>query len=407
MRTFSSVHCVGLDCHRTFSRATLRDGGRSIVSRLRIEHADREKMREVLGSLPPGTPVTLEATFGWSWMCDELSATGLDPHLASSTKVAGWRNARGLPKTNRRDADLLSELWFEGRSQDRWWEVWLAPSEVRARREWLRFRMQLVCLQTQLKNRVHAILHRHGILNAHSDLFGVQGRRFLNGLADPKDPRLPDSAHAVLKGLLVMLDQTRRQIAMVTRQFRRELAKVPEASRLRTLPGVSWVLAYTIWAEVGDFSRFRSGRHLASYCLLAPIANESGEEHTDTPPVRHVGRLGRRTLKWAFIEAARTAIRGGGRMRAIYDARTDGGKRDRNRGCIAVARALCMTSWSMQKHGTDYCETPPIRPGSDKELLLGKKRERLRRKRRTSRPVKGQPDVAMGPGVSRRRQSSL
>ncbi len=104
----------------------------------------------------------LEGTFGWGWMSDELKAAGLDPHLASSSKVAGWRKARGIAKSNRTDADLLSELWSE---RGRWWEVWLAPPAVRQQREWLRYRMTLVRTQTGLKNRIHAVLHRHGILH--------------------------------------------------------------------------------------------------------------------------------------------------------------------------------------------------------------------------------------------------
>ncbi len=95
--------------------------------------------------------MVLEGTFGWGWISDELAAAGLNPHLASSGKVAGWRQARGIAKSNRTDADLLSELWSE---RQRWWEVWLAPPAVRQQREWLRYRMTLVRLQTGLKNRI-------------------------------------------------------------------------------------------------------------------------------------------------------------------------------------------------------------------------------------------------------------
>jgi len=165
---------VGLDSHRTFSTATARAADGKIVWRKRLEHADRRPLREELRTWPKGTPVVLEGTFGWGWMSDELSAAGLEPHLASSKlvlersegKVAAWRNARGLAKSNRTDADLLSELWGQ---QPRWWEVWLAPLEVRSQREWLRYRMTLARLQTGLKNRIHAILRRHGMVHGESD----------------------------------------------------------------------------------------------------------------------------------------------------------------------------------------------------------------------------------------------
>ena len=101
----------------------------------------------------------LEGTFGWGWMSDELLACRLQPHLASSGKVAGWRKTRGLAKSNKIDADLLSTLWDQ---KQRWWEVWLAPQQVRDQRELLRHRMALVLTQTGLKNRIHATLLAFG-----------------------------------------------------------------------------------------------------------------------------------------------------------------------------------------------------------------------------------------------------
>jgi len=59
------------------------------------------------------------------------------------------------------------------------------PKVVREQREWLRYRMTLVRMQTGLKNRIHAVLHRHGIIHEYADLFGAEGRRFLNQLVAP------------------------------------------------------------------------------------------------------------------------------------------------------------------------------------------------------------------------------
>ena len=110
---------MGLDAHRKFSSVTGRDRDGRIVCRQRIEHGDRQILRKDLALWPAGTAVVLEGTFGWGWLCDELKGAGLDPHLASSRKVAGWRDVRGMAKSNRTDADLLSELWAE---KSRWWE---------------------------------------------------------------------------------------------------------------------------------------------------------------------------------------------------------------------------------------------------------------------------------------------
>jgi transposase len=349
-----------LDCHKNFSRVTARDGDGRVVWRQRLEHADRARLREQLRAWPAGTPVVLEGSFGWGWVSDELADARLDPHLASSRKVAAWRDARGLAKSNKIDADLLSELWPE---RQRWWEVWLAPQEVRDRREWLRYRMTLVRMQGGIKNRVHATLHRHGILHGYSDLFGVAGWKFLEQLTHEQDATLREAARRTLAGYLKLLTQVRRQIAEVTRELRRQVRKDRDGEVWRSLPGISWVLAYTILAEVGHIGRFKGGRSLSSYSLLVPLADDSGEEDPAAKPLgRHVGHLGRVTLKWAFIAAARGAVRKSAYFRSIWERRTDGGKRDKGRGYIAVARELCRVGYSCVKNGRRYSEQRPARP---------------------------------------------
>jgi transposase len=383
-----SVSRIGLDCHRTFSLATARDAQCRVVWRQRLGHADRIALREKLSRWPAGTPVVLEGSFGWGWMCDELTVCRLDPHLANSRKVSAWREARGMAKTNKIDADLLSELWGE---QTRWWEVWLAPPEVRDRREWLRYRMGLVMVQTQVKNRIHATLHRNGIINDQSDLFGVAGHRMLSQLVNEEKDASPlrASGRQTLKGQLVLLAQVRRLIAQVTREFRRTLSKCEEGRFLTSLPGVSWVLGYTILAEVGDFDRFKNARHLVSYSLLAPVADDSGEDGEDgRPPAgRRLGQAGRQTLQWAWIEAARGAVRKSARFRDVFNRRTDHGKRDRGRGYITVANQLCRVAYSVCTKRVNYTEVPPARPGSQ--------RRQGARAEASSRPGTGQPDVAM------------
>jgi transposase len=217
-------------------------------------------------------------------------------------------------------------------------------------------------MQTMTKLRIHAVLHRHGILNPYSDLFGSSGRVLLKQLVEADEP-LRAAARQTLAGHLRLLDQLRMQIAQVTRELRRQVKRDPAAKRWDSLPGIGWILAYTIQAEIGDIDRFATGKKLARYSLLAPLADDSGEETGETPLGRHVGHMGRRTLKFAFIKAAHCAIRKSQRMRDVFNRRTDNGKRDKNQGYIAVARQLCHIGYACQKKGVDYMEQRPLRPG--------------------------------------------
>jgi transposase len=350
MKMWNNVTQVGLDSHRKFGSLTARDERMNVVARMKLDYVDRRILARQLGQFPPETPVVVEGSFSWGWICDEVAQHGLSPRLASAGKVSAWRKARGKAKTNRIDADTLSMLEMN----DPWWEVWLAPQDVRDQRELLRHRMGLVQTQTQTKLRIHAILHRHGIIHPGTDLFGVTGRKFLDQLLDPQDARLRESAVATLAGQLQILDVVRGQIAQFTRLFRQQTLHNPVADWLGTIPGIGEVLAYTILAEVGDFGRFSNAGKLCSYACLVPVANDSGEDDDSAPIGRHIGHAGRRTLKWAFIEAAHGAVRKDAYFREIYNRRTDNGKRDRNRGYIAVARHLCKVAHACVKQQRAY-----------------------------------------------------
>ena len=352
------------DVHYRFSKVSFRDAYCRLVHRERLDHTDREALRQQLSQWPKGMTVVMEASFGWAWLSDLMVEVGLRPRLSNCFKVEQMRKARGWPKCNRKDADLLSLLPFE---PDNWWEVWRPPQDVRDRREWMRYRSGVVGMQTMTKNRIHAIFHRHGIFYDYSDLFGGEGRAFLAELCSCGHKHLPPGAHRALRGHVMLLDRIRRELADIARSLRKQLRRTPLAQRLVEIPGISLILAHTLIAEIGRISRFRHHGALASYSLLAPIAADTGEREEDKnakPLGRRIGKRGNRTLKWAFIEAAHGAVRHGGKWRAIFDRYTHNGKYNRNRGYIKVARELVKVVRVIWKKKVSYQERPPARPGS-------------------------------------------
>jgi len=358
----SNVVCAGMDVHYKFSNVTFRDSDGRVVSRQRLDHPDRQGLAARLRRWPQGLPVVMEASFGWGWLSDVVEAAGLEVHLSNCYKLEQMRKARGWVKTNRKDADLVSLLAFEPSD---WWKVWRAPPQVRNRREQMRFRADLVALQTEVKNRIHAIFHRHGIFHEFSDLFGGRGRRFLGELCMGGSEYLPPEALQALRGQVRLLDHLRRQLAQVAWVLRQQLAKTPLIRRLDRIDGFGLILSHVLAAEIGQMERFRNHKALASYSLLAPRSNDTGQEDPrESPKGRHLGQRGNRTLKWAFLEAARGAVRSGGRWRALYDRVTCGGTKDRNRGYIKVARELVKVVYVVWAKGVDYQRNPPVRPGS-------------------------------------------
>jgi len=366
---YENVASIGVDVHYRFSKVGMRDAQGRLVRRERLDHTNRQQLRRRLAQWPKGVPIVMEASFGWGWLADEMQAAGLQVMLANCFKLEKMRKARGLAKTNDKDAGLLSELPFE---KSQWWRVWLAPPEVRNQREWLRLRMDLVALQTMTKNRISAVFHRHGVFHEFSDLFGAGGRAFLGELCRAgrhAEGQLPDGALAALRSQVRLLGHVRGQLAAVTHRVRGRLARSELAVRLDRIPGFGLVLVHTVMGEVGRIDRFGSHRRLASYSLLAPISQDTGEPRPGAAPVgRHLGFRGNRTLKWAFIEAAHGAVRRGGRWRAMFDRYTDGGRRNRNHGYIKVARALVKVVYVVWSKGVEYSDSPPPRPSRKQRM---------------------------------------
>ena len=56
---------------------------------------------------------------------------------------------------------------------------------------------------------------------------------------------------------------------------------------LLTVPGVGWVLAHTIAAEIGDISRFASPNKLQGYTGLCPRVAQSGDKDRRGPLTKH------------------------------------------------------------------------------------------------------------------------
>lgn len=384
---YANVVSAGMDVHRKFSNVTLRDAKGQVVVREKLKHENRQDLLWWFSQWPTGLDVVLEASFGWAWLSDVMQEAGLRPRLSNCFKVEKMRQARGWVKTNKKDADMVSMMPFE---KDPWWEVWLAPAPMRDHRERMRYRSDLVNVQTVTKNRIHAIFHRHGVFHEYTNVFRGAGRLFLSELCRDGGGLLSGGALEAFRGQVRLLDHIRGQLAEIAKTLRKEIVVDDLLRRLVTIPGVGPILGATLRAEIGRIERFDKQNNLAAYSLLAPRANDTGEaDKTRAPKGRHLGRQGNHTLKWAFIEAAHGAVKTGGRWRAMFDRCTDCGKNNRGRGYIKIARKLVQIVYIVWSKQTDYTDTPPPRSGSKTGAKMKKKKRKshLVRERASSMPL--------------------
>jgi len=128
--------------------------------------------------------------------------------------------------------------------------IWLPDPRVRAERERACWRLHLVRHRSSLKQRVHALPLAHGKPCPVSDLFGAGGRELLARLA------LPEPWRGNVRASLRLIDELDREIDYCESELRRLGADHRYVPLLLTIPGIGWVLAYTIAAELGAIDRF-------------------------------------------------------------------------------------------------------------------------------------------------------
>ncbi len=295
---------------------------------------DRDGLAQLAERLHPLGQVraAIESMTGARFVHDELERAGWEVELADAQKVKGL--APLACKTDRIDAWVLAEL----ARRDFVPAIWLPDPAVREERERARFRLHLVRHRTALKNRIHQTLVAFGMPCPVSDLFGRAGRDLLERL------RLPEPWRENVVLTLAFVDDLDRQIAGCERELRRLGADHRYVPLLTSIPGIAWVLGYTIAAEIGDIARFASPRKLAGYSGLCPRVYQSGERDRRGP----LAKNGPRYLRWALIEAAQHAARSA-HYRELYQRTKK--RLGKNRGAkvakIEVARRLCEAIWWM------------------------------------------------------------
>jgi transposase len=228
----------------------------------------------------------IESMNGARFVHDQLELYGWDVEIADAVKVKGL--APLAAKTDKIDARVLAELGRRNLVP----AIWLPDPTVRAERERARFRLHLVRHRTALKNRIHATLIAFGHPVPVSDLFGTKGRELLASLA------VPEPWATTLLRSLHLVDELDAQIATCEAELRAAGADHPYVPLLMSVPGIAWVLGYTIAAEIGDIGRFATPKKLAGYTGLCPLVRQSGRRDDRGP----LAKNGPKYLRWALIE---------------------------------------------------------------------------------------------------------
>jgi len=136
---------LGVDLHKRNCWVTVMTP-EGEVRESRSLSTERESLLGYFGKAAKPAAVAVEATFNWYYFLDLIEPLGLELHLVCPYRTRAIASAR--IKHVRLDSRILAELLRTGFLA----EAWIAPREVRQRRQLLRYRAQTVRRATRAKN---------------------------------------------------------------------------------------------------------------------------------------------------------------------------------------------------------------------------------------------------------------
>lgn len=345
---------LGLDVHKNSSTATMLDKSGHLLGSEKLINT-KKAFEEFINAYPNGRiKAVLEAGRNWGIIYDLLESLPSVEKvaLANPPKVKAIADAK--LKTDTIDSLTLAQLL----RTDYIPEVFVPPKAVRYKKYLVRHRCFLVALKTRVKNRIHIILERnHLLLPDFTDLFGKRGRAFLETV------ELPIAETFLLHSHLQLLDYLENEIKATQGIIQDELEDWESVKYLKSIPGIGAVFAPLIALEICDINRFSSPKKLWSYAGLVPTTYASGSKVYHGGLIKHANKW----LRWAFIEAAHSAIKSSFYFGSCYNNKQS--TKGSQAAIIATARKLACVVYYVLKEKRVYCEYFRSRLSSKKASL--------------------------------------
>jgi transposase len=314
-------------------------------------HATGEA-RQFYAQLPAPALIGMEATGNSQWFIELVQDLGHEIWIGDAAQIRASYVRK--QKTDKRDAAHLLKLIVEGRFP----KLWTPDREQRDLRQLVLHRHKLVMIRSRVKNELQHLSLNKGMQKKRT-LWSQAGLQLLREL--PLKPWASCRREDLL-GLLTMLDQ---QIGKLDEAVQRAAEGHPEARLLMTQPGVGPNTALAFVLTIGDVSRFRRGKQVASYVGLIPREETSGGRQK----LGAITKQGNRLLRSLLVEAAQNAVRYDPQFRKQYLHRCH--QKPKAVAKVAAARKLAVRLYWMLRTQVGYPEIVRIE-SSSRVALVGK-----------------------------------
>jgi len=231
-----------------------------------------------------------------------------------------------------------------------------------------RSRELLVQNRTEVKNKIHHLLDSASIRlsSVLSDLFGKSGTIILQGMVQnkpleeiieslPKKMRchtdaifaavpasIPPVTIVLLQSYLKVVNDLDNEIKSIEGRIRESLTgKSREIQILTSVPGIGFIGASTLIAEIGNVHDFKDADKLTKWAGLTPSVYQSA----NVMRTGSITKQGSRHIRWILVELAHVAIRSPGRIRTFFERLMP--KKGYKKAIVAVARKMLRIVWHL------------------------------------------------------------
>lgn len=333
IRTISAVY-AGIDYHKKSFTVTLGDADGNVL--LQEQYASDVVSVFNFFRTRPGLICAIENCRGNEWFIETLKECGCEVRVANTRGVR--LIAESKCKNDKNDSRILMELV----SRDYLPICYQPTNQERLLRERLRFRTKLMRSRTQYKNVAHALMDKE---NKGRQIGSRKKRKNASeyaGLHPERQERLNKSIE-VIEYFDTAVSEEDQELCVLA-------ADNPDVLRLTTIPGVGILSALMLIAELGDVSRFRKAKNVASYFGLVPTLYASSD-------VRRLGRItkqGSGLMRRILVQDSWIAIRQSAALRSRYNRILK--RRGKRVAVVAIARMIAEIAFRILRDKTEYNE---------------------------------------------------
>jgi len=279
---------VGLDVHKKSWTVTIYFQG-IILRTLSMVPSPEGLVKYLHKNYPNATYLSVyEAGFCGYWIDRKLRALGINNIIVNPADIPTKQKEK-RHKTDKVDSKKLARELSNNNLEG----IYIPSEENESIRALSRLRRQITKDQVRLKCRIKSLLHFVGIeLPENSELKHWSGK-FIKYLSELELKH--QAMKLTLERLLESLRQGRQILVNIVKDLRKIVKEEEGVKRtikfLQTVPGIGFITAITLYAEIMDINRFRKFDHLSCYIGFSPATDSSGEKETVYIATQNSGRV--------------------------------------------------------------------------------------------------------------------